>query len=50
MGCEEARQGLTKVALRTAQALEMVERRLLTVREASEHFGLPVNEIAGSRH
>ncbi|MDP3673642.1 MAG: hypothetical protein Q8R44_00880 [Novosphingobium sp.] len=36
--------------LRKGQALEMVERRLLTVREASEHFGLPVNEIAGSRH
>lgn len=35
---------------RKKQALEMVERRLLTIREASEHFGLPTNEIVGSRH
>ncbi len=34
---------------RKVQAVEMVERRLLTVREASEHFGLPTNEIVGSR-
>ena len=35
---------------RRVQALEIVEGRLLTVQEASEHFGLPANEIVGSRH
>ena len=35
---------------RKVQAYEMVERRLLTVREASEHFGLPRDEIVGTRH
>lgn len=35
---------------RKVQAQELVERRLLTVREASEHFGLPANEIVVTRY
>lgn len=35
---------------RRVQALDLVERRVLTVREASEHFGLPAGELVGSRH
>ena len=35
---------------RKVQALDLIERRLLTVREASEHFGLPASEIVVSRH
>ena len=37
-------------AQRKAEAAELVERRFLTLREASEHFGLPVEEIVGTRH
>ena len=35
---------------RKAQAADLVERRLLTVGEASEHFGLPAGEIVGRNH
>lgn len=34
---------------RKTQAAELVERRFLTLLEASEHFGLPANEIVVSR-
>jgi hypothetical protein len=35
---------------RKAQAQELVRRQLLTVLEASEHFGLPSYEIVGTPH
>jgi hypothetical protein len=35
---------------RKAQAAQLVRRRLLTLREASEHFGLPADEIRHSTH
>jgi hypothetical protein len=37
-------------AQRRVDAADLVRRRLLTLREASEHFGLPEEEILGVAH
>jgi hypothetical protein len=35
---------------RKAKAAELVRKGLLTLRERSERFGLPTDEIANTRH